>query len=68
MIVSVMTASFVIFVLMLAWILVDRLYQKSLDAGPAQCEFPRHECGHCLMMDACSLHATDPDGAGPARQ
>lgn len=52
---AVIISSCVIFALMVVWVLVDRWYRASMGDGVDNCELPRHECCHCLMMDSCTV-------------
>lgn len=52
---SIAIAFVAIFGVVLAWMMVDRLFRKTMTAGPKECDLPRRECCHCIIADSCSL-------------
>lgn len=56
-----LAVSGVVFCLGAGWVLVDRLFQRTVLNGVESCDLPRHECGHCLMSAHCALHDDDED-------
>lgn len=69
MIVQFLVASSVIFVVACGWILIDRLFRKSVAPDLENCSQPSHECGHCILADACSIgHNDTKPGQGETNQ
>ncbi len=60
---TILSVSGVIFFLACGWVLVERLARRSRTANPDSCDLPRHECGHCLRSEGCSMRPHDSDDA-----
>jgi hypothetical protein len=53
--IQVLAVSGVIFLIVTAWVLVDRLFRKTVVADLERCGQDRPDCHHCPMGEGCGF-------------